>query len=68
TFLGQGIDDPYATIRMDFGPNGFHAQVLTANGTYYIDPYARGEVGNYISYFRTDLQKAGTWLCEVPDN
>jgi hypothetical protein len=68
TFLGQGIDDPYATIRMDFGPNGFHAQVLTANGTYYIDPYARGEISNYISYYRTDLQKAGTWLCEVPDN
>ena len=68
TFLGQGIDDPYATIRMDFGPNGFHAQVLTATGTYYIDPYARGEINNYISYFRTDLQKAGTWLCEVPDN
>ncbi len=68
TFLGQGIDDRYATIRMDFGPNGFHAQVLSANGSYYIDPYARGDVNNYISYFRTDLQKAGTWLCEVPDN
>jgi Metallo-peptidase family M12B Reprolysin-like/Secretion system C-terminal sorting domain len=68
TFVGQGIDDPYATIRMDYSPFGFHAQVLTVNGSYYIDPYARGEVNNYISYFRTDLRKAGTFLCEVPDN
>lgn len=68
TFAGQGIDDPYATVRLDFGPNGFHAQVLTVNGSFYIDPYARGAVKDYITYFRTDLQKAGTFLCEVPDN
>ena len=68
TFAGQGISDPYATIRFDIGPNGFHAQVLTVNGTYYIDPYSRGEVNNYISYFRTDYKKSGTFLCEVPDN
>ena len=68
TFAGQGISDPYATIRFDIGPNGFHAQVLTANGTYYIDPYSRGDINNYISYFRTDYRKSGTFLCEVPDN
>lgn len=68
TFAGQGIDDPFATIRFDMGPNGFHAQVLTVNGSYYIDPYARGEINNYISYFRTDLPRAETFLCEVPDN
>lgn len=68
TFAGQGIDDPYATIRFDYTPSGFHAQVLTINGSYYIDPYARGEVNNYISYFRTDFRKTGTFLCEVPEN
>ena len=68
TFLGQGIDDPWATVRFDIGPNGFHAQVLTPNESYYIDPYARGTVNNYISYFRKDLSRSGTWLCEVPDN
>ncbi|HNU88425.1 MAG TPA: hypothetical protein PKJ94_09045, partial [Ferruginibacter sp.] len=34
TFAGRGIDDPYASIRFDFGPRGFHAQVLTINGSY----------------------------------
>ncbi|MBI5857496.1 MAG: hypothetical protein HZB42_07580 [Sphingobacteriales bacterium] len=68
TFIGQGIDDPYATVRMDFGPNGFHAQVLTVNGTYYIDPYARGVTDQYISYYRSNFIKTGTFLCEVPEN
>jgi Metallo-peptidase family M12B Reprolysin-like/Secretion system C-terminal sorting domain len=68
TFAGQGIDDPYATIRLDYSPYGFHAQVLTINGSFYIDPYARGMADNYISYFRTDFRKMGTFLCEVPDN
>lgn len=68
TFLGQGIDDPYATVRMDLGPNGFHAQVLTVNGSYYIDPYARGEADQYVSFFRSNFMKTGTFLCEVPEN
>ena len=68
TFTGQGIDDPFATIRLDFGPNGFHGQVLTVNGSYYIDPYARGVLNHYISYYRTDFRKSGKFLCEVPDN
>jgi Metallo-peptidase family M12B Reprolysin-like/Secretion system C-terminal sorting domain len=68
TFTGQGIDDPYATIRLDYSPYGFHAQVLSINGTYYIDPYARGMADNYISYYRKDFRKTGTMFCEVPDN
>ncbi|MBL7749523.1 MAG: hypothetical protein JNM19_18945, partial [Chitinophagaceae bacterium] len=68
TFAGQGIDDPYATVRLDMGPSGFHAQVLTVNGSFYIDPYSRGDISNYISYYRTDFRKTGTFFCEVPDN
>ena len=69
TFSGQGIDDPYATIRFDYTPRGFHAQVLTTGGTYYIDPYALGVVDNYISYFRKDLgPKGGSFTCDVQDS
>ncbi len=68
TFAGQGIDDIYASIRFDIGPRGFHAQVLTINGTYYIDPYAVGNTTDYISYYRKDLMNnKGSWTCDVPD-
>ncbi len=68
TFAGQGIDDQYASLRFDIGPRGFHAQVLTINGTYYIDPYAVGNTTDYISYFRKDLMNNnGSWACDVPD-
>ena len=63
TFAGQGVDDPYATIRLDLTPRGFHAQVLSINGTYYIDPYAVGLTDSYISYFRQDLHKSSDWTC-----
>lgn len=63
TFNGQGIDDPAATIRFDWGPNGFHAQVLTINGTFYIDPYAPGNTDYYISYYKNDLGPDGSFHC-----
>ena len=67
TFAGQGIDDPYATIRFDYTPRGLHAQVLTVNGTYYLDPLGMSSTTNYISYFRTDLIKSQSWTCDVTD-
>jgi hypothetical protein len=68
TFAGQGIDDRYATIRFDLTETGFHAQVLTVNGTFYIDPYAVGNKDQYISYFRKDLARLAPFHCEVQDN
>ncbi len=68
TFAGQGISDPYSTIWFDYGPRGLHAQILTVNGSYYIDPYAVGDINNYISYYRKDLgPKGASWACQVPD-
>jgi|GEM_PF-392489 len=64
TFCGQGIDDPYATIRLDYNPYfGFHAQVLTINGTFYIDPYSRGDVNHYMSYFRSEYSRETDFVC-----
>lgn len=67
TFLGQGIDDPYATIRMDYNPYfGFHAQVLSPSGRIDIDPYARYDVNNYISYYTSDIAPSEFFVCNVP--
>ena len=70
TFAGQGIDDPYATIRFDYSPYlGFHAQILSdVTGRIYIDPYSRGDVNNYISYFHNDNKRDARFECLTPDS
>ena len=69
TYAGQGIDDPYATIRFDFNPyDGFHGQVLSpVKGRVYIDPYARGDIDNYISYYQKDNHRNPYFHCEVSE-
>jgi hypothetical protein len=69
TFRGQGIDDPSASIRFDYTPQGFHAQILSPNGAYYVDPYYHLEPdGAYISYFKSDLRPTQAWQCYDVDD
>jgi Metallo-peptidase family M12B Reprolysin-like/Divergent InlB B-repeat domain/FG-GAP-like repeat len=56
SYRGQGVDDPTATTRFDWSPNGFHAIVLSANGTVFIARYTADDERNYISFYKEDLQ------------
>ncbi len=67
TYRGQGIDDPTATARFDMTPAGFHAIILSATETIYIDPYAKGDTTNYISYFKRHLSGNPRYECRFGD-
>ena len=50
TYAGQGIDNPASTVFFDLTPQGFHAQVRSPEGTYYVDPYSNVSSDFYAVY------------------
>ncbi|HQU86365.1 MAG TPA: M12 family metallo-peptidase, partial [Pyrinomonadaceae bacterium] len=63
TYRGQGLDDPTATARFDFLPTGFHSMILSSRGTVLIDPFAKGNTEDYISFYKRDGVKGGDFVC-----
>lgn len=59
TFRGQSLDDPAAVTRLGWTLFGFHAIILSPQGTVYIDPYGKDDQVNYTSYFKRDYRKDG---------
>jgi len=57
TYLGQGVDNPTATVRIDLTVRGFRAQVIAATHTTYIEPFQRGDIGNYVVFNKSDYRK-----------
>lgn len=55
SYLGQGIDDRTATMRMSIDHNGFHAMIISVHGTVYIDPYSINNTEYCISYYKDDF-------------
>jgi len=71
TYSGIGIDDRAASVRLDLGPAGFHAQVRAPTGGWYIDPEVRGDATHHVAYRRADLLSAeGQWreLSPIPES
>jgi len=67
TFVGQGVSDPGSTLRADVTLHGFHAQVRSTSGSWYIDPFSRGNTQYYSSYYKRNLYARPDWSCEVED-
>lgn len=68
TYRGDSIDSPQSNVRCDVTPLGFRAQVLSAEGSYWIDPVTMGDTNLYTSYARRDLQRTGVWSCLVTED
>lgn len=66
SYAGAGIDDPTATIRFDLTQKGFHAQIISgSSSTVFIDPYAKGNIEQYIVYYKKDFSKKSNFQCHV---
>lgn len=64
TYRFQGIDDVYASGRLDIGENGFHAYVSSAKaGDWFINPIKRGDKSEYVSYYRKDNLTPRNFSC-----
>ena len=64
TYRGYGIDDPTASVRFDFLPKGFHAMILSANGTVIVNPYNDAKQSEYISFRKSDSPRLSRFVCE----
>jgi hypothetical protein len=71
TYTGQGLDDPTATCKVDFTSFGFHSQILSAKGDFYIDPVFHGNSEYYQVYRKSDLNKElmqKNFACQFTEN
>ncbi|GIV44473.1 MAG: hypothetical protein KatS3mg035_1596 [Bacteroidia bacterium] len=65
TFAVRGWDDPYATGRIDYTYQGFHAMIQTLEGTLFIDPYNLQTQDYYTVYWKHDFITDKVFECLV---
>ena len=69
TYVGQGIEDPTASIHISTTLFGLHTMTLSGKtGTFFIDPYTK-DLNEYMIYKRADLRSttSRTFSCQVED-
>ena len=61
TYMGQGIEDPSATVRFDCTLKGLHAMIIKNEQTVFIEPYSNADVNDYIVYNKQDLPSSAKY-------
>ena len=67
TYSAQGIDDPHAVARFSITLKGFHAMVLSPNGSVFIDPWEQFNTQDYIVYDKRDFSPGRTFHCDTDE-
>ena len=67
TWYGQIEGDATAVVRADQTPQGFHVQVLSPNGDWYIDPLRHNNAKWHLAYFKSDLPNPHSFHCGLID-
>jgi|688.fasta_scaffold03837_28 hypothetical protein len=66
TYTGVSIQNPHNIVKIDIGPYGFHAMVLSKDGRYFINPISNNTTTEYMSFYRRDLPSwANTFNCST---
>ncbi len=58
TYVAQGVDDPAATARLSWTPQGFNAIILQEQGTSFVEPVVTGDKEYYLAYALADAPDA----------
>lgn len=65
TYIAQGIDNPASTARISMSPTGFRAIIFSGYKTILVDPYAKNDTANYISYDKATVTADGNFRCQI---
>jgi len=66
SYIGQGVDDPTASMAITNTIFGLHVMTLSSKGTYYVDPYTKDH-RNYIVYNKSSLTTSRVRQCLTED-
>ena len=67
TYLGQGVDNPRASVRLSWTHKGFHAMVISDKGRVFIDPYSTQDKEHYIVYYKKDFHSDKHFDCDADE-
>ena len=57
TYNVRGIDDIYASGKLDINEFGFHGMIRSPEGDVFIDPYCKWNTEDYIAYYTHNFEK-----------